>query len=64
MNKKLLLTASLIFAISLGFSQTKDELEAQKAEKQTEADKFQGEANAIQAQIDALPGWYHRWKFI
>ncbi|WP_339753713.1 DUF3078 domain-containing protein [uncultured Winogradskyella sp.] len=57
MNKKLLLTASLIFAISLGFSQTKDELEAQKAEKQTEADKFQGEANAIQAQIDALPGW-------
>ena len=38
-------------------AQTKEELKAQKAEKQAEADKFQGEANAIQAKIDALPGW-------
>jgi hypothetical protein len=57
MNRKLLLSAFLMLAISIGFSQTKEELEAQKAEKQAEADKFQGEANAIQAQIDALPGW-------
>ncbi|REG89524.1 hypothetical protein C8N41_101766 [Winogradskyella sediminis] len=57
MNKKLLLSASLMFAVSFGFSQTKEELQAQKAEKQAQADKFQGEANALQAQIDALPGW-------
>ncbi len=57
MNKKLFLSAILILAVSFGFSQTKEELEAQKAEKQAEADKFQGEANAIQAKIDALPGW-------
>lgn len=57
MNKKLLLTAFLMFAVLLGFSQTKEELEAQKSEKQLEADKFQAEADAIQAQIDALPGW-------
>ena len=46
-----------MFAVLLGFSQTKEELEAQKSEKQLEADKFQAEADAIQAQIDALPGW-------
>ncbi len=58
MNKKLLLSAFLMFAITFGFSQTKEELEAQKAEKQAEVDKFQAEADAIQAQIDALPGWH------
>ncbi|WP_458628371.1 DUF3078 domain-containing protein [Winogradskyella sp. PC D3.3] len=57
MNKKLLLSTLLLLAVTLGFSQTKEELQAQKAEKQAEADKFQGEANAIQKQIDALPGW-------
>lgn len=57
MNKKLLLSVFLMFTITLGFSQTKEELVAQKAEKQSEADKFQAEADAIQKQIDALPGW-------
>ncbi len=57
MNRKLLLSAFLMLAISFGFSQTKEELQAQKAEKQAEATKFQAEANALQAQIDALPGW-------
>ncbi|WP_299366937.1 DUF3078 domain-containing protein [Winogradskyella sp.] len=57
MNKKLLLSAFLMLVITLGFSQTKEELEKQKAEKQAEADKFQAEADALQAQIDALPGW-------
>lgn len=47
----------LLFTISLGFSQTKKELKAQKAEKQAEADAAQSEADALQAQIDALPGW-------
>lgn len=57
MNKKLLLSVFLMLAITVSFSQTKEELQAQKAEKQAEADKFQSEADAIQAQIDALPGW-------
>ncbi|OUS01687.1 hypothetical protein A9Q86_06760 [Flavobacteriales bacterium 33_180_T64] len=55
--KKLLLTAILMLSISFGFSQTKEELEVQKAEKQAVADAAQAEANALQAQIDALPGW-------
>ncbi|MBO3115355.1 DUF3078 domain-containing protein [Winogradskyella sp. DF17] len=56
--KKLLLSTLIMFVFSLGFAQTKEELEAQKAEKQAEVDKFQGEVDAIQAQIDALPGWH------
>ena len=46
MNKKSLLIAVVMFSITLGFSQTKEELKAQKAEKQAEADKFQSEADA------------------
>ena len=57
MNKKLLLSAFFVLTITFSFSQTKEELEAQKAEKQAEANKFQKEADAIQAQINALPGW-------
>ncbi len=57
MNRKLLLSIGLMLAVTYGFSQTKEELEAQKAEKQAVADAAQAEANAIQAQIDALPGW-------
>lgn len=57
MTKKLGLICIFLFAISTGFAQTKEELEAQKAEKQAQADAFQKEANDIQAQIDALPGW-------
>lgn len=57
MNKKLLLSACLMFAVTFGSSQTKEELEGQKSEKQAEVDKFQGEVDALQAQIDALPGW-------
>lgn len=57
MTKKLLFTTIVILIFSLGFSQTKEELEAQKAEKQAEVNKFQAEVDALQAQIDALPGW-------
>ncbi|WP_179337366.1 DUF3078 domain-containing protein [Winogradskyella ludwigii] len=57
MNKKLILSAFFLVAMTFAFAQTKEELQTQKSEKQAEADKFQGEANALQAQIDALPGW-------
>ncbi|MEH6536668.1 MAG: DUF3078 domain-containing protein [Psychroserpens sp.] len=57
MTKKLLLTAVLMLSMAFGFSQTKEELQAQKAEKQAVADAAQAEADALQGQIDALPGW-------
>ena len=57
MTKKIIFTLALMFTISLGFAQSKEELEAQKTEKQATADAAQKEADAIQAQIDALPGW-------
>jgi len=57
MTKKLLLTTVLMLSMAFSFSQTKEELEAQKAEKQAVADAAQAEADALQAQIDALPGW-------
>lgn len=57
MTKRLLLSAVFMLSITFGFSQTKEELEAQKAEKQAIADAAQAEADALQAQIDALPGW-------
>lgn len=55
--KKLILTLSLAIAsISLN-AQTVEELKAEKAKKSAEAAKLQGEANALQAKIDAFPGW-------
>ncbi|WP_375235186.1 DUF3078 domain-containing protein [Winogradskyella sp.] len=57
MKIKILLSITLLLCVSLTFAQSKEELQKQKAEKQAEADKYKGEADAIQAQIDALPGW-------
>ncbi len=57
MNKKLLFLAVLFLGISAAKAQTKEELQAQKSEKQAIADAAQAEANKLQAQIDALPGW-------
>ena len=56
MKKTLLLLALTIGMVSIN-AQTKEELKAQKSEKQAIADAAQAEANAIQSQIDALPGW-------
>ncbi|MGJ8591626.1 MAG: DUF3078 domain-containing protein [Aquaticitalea sp.] len=57
MKKKLLLSFVCMLTITLGFSQTREELEAQKKEKQAVANAAQAEADALQGQIDALPGW-------
>lgn len=56
MKKILVFAIFFVGVISLN-AQTKEELQAKKAEKQAEADAAQKEANALQAQIDALPGW-------
>ena len=57
MTKKLVLVFALFIGLASINAQTKEELKTQKAEKQAAADVLQGEANALQAQIDALPGW-------
>ena len=54
--KKIFFALLCVSVVTLN-AQTKEELQAQKAEKQAIADAAQGEANALQAQIDALPGW-------
>ena len=56
MQKTLLLIVFLIGIFSMS-AQTKEELQAQKAEKQAEVDAAQKEVKAIQVKIDALPGW-------
>jgi len=57
MKRKILLSLLLLFTMSIGFSQTKEELEAEKASKQDSIKAIQGRLKGIQAQLDALPGW-------
>lgn len=56
MKKSLLF---LLFAFSFLFAQaqTKEELEALKKEKNDSIAALQGKVDALQAEIDALPGW-------
>lgn len=57
MTKKLLLLFVMFLSIASMNAQTKEELKAEKAEKEAAAKELQAEADAIQAKIDALPGW-------
>jgi hypothetical protein len=57
MTKNLVLLCVLFIGVSSMNAQTKEELKAQKAEKETASKALQDEADAIQATIDALPGW-------
>ena len=57
MKRKISLSILMAFVLSMGFSQTKEELETQLAEKQAKVEEYQAEVDAIEAQIDALPGW-------
>ncbi len=56
MKKIILLFAFALCTIST-YAQTEEELKALKASKMDSIAAIQGRANAIQAQIDALPGW-------
>ncbi len=47
----------LILGTSLSEAQTKEELEALKTEKQDSIDALTSKVEALQAEIDALPGW-------
>src|SRR5690606_2763027 len=57
MKKNLIFLAVLFLGFVTAEAQTKEELQIQKSEKQAIADAAQAEANALQAQIDTLPGW-------
>lgn len=57
MTKKLLMSAALIFCFCCGYSQTKEELEAEKKAKTDSISAIKKRADAIQSEIDALPGW-------
>ncbi len=54
--KNVLIAIALIMSVS-AFAQTKEELLAKQGPKKDSIAKLQGEVDAIQAQIDALPGW-------
>ncbi|MBF4985733.1 DUF3078 domain-containing protein, partial [Nonlabens mediterrranea] len=56
MKKIILLFAFALCTVST-YAQTEEELKALKASKMDSIAAIQGRANAIQAQIDALPGW-------
>ncbi|MEM1339326.1 MAG: DUF3078 domain-containing protein [Bacteroidota bacterium] len=55
--KKVTVAMVAFFTISMGLAQTEEELKAQLASKNDSIAAIQGRADAIQAQIDALPGW-------
>lgn len=55
--KKLLLSIALVFLCTGLFAQTKEELKALQKEKNDSIDVLKKKADAIQAEIDALPGW-------
>ncbi|MDJ0646794.1 MAG: DUF3078 domain-containing protein [Flavobacteriaceae bacterium] len=54
--KKLCIAIAMVLGVA-SFAQTKEELQAKQAPKKDSIAKLQGEVDAIQAQIDALPGW-------
>ncbi|MCH3883863.1 DUF3078 domain-containing protein [Tenacibaculum aquimarinum] len=56
MKKLILIVAFAITGVSLN-AQTVEELKKELSTKQGEIGKLQGEANALQSQIDAFPGW-------
>ncbi len=55
--KKLVFVLGLMFGIASTYAQTAEELKAQQGPKKDSIAKLQGEVDALQAKIDALPGW-------
>lgn len=54
--KKIVFAVALLFGAT-SFAQTIEELKAEKAKKDAEIAKLQGESGALKAKIDAFPGW-------
>lgn len=57
MIKKFALVIALITGIASMNAQTMEELKKEQAAKKDSIAKIQGRVNALQAQMDALPGW-------
>jgi len=57
MKTKIIFCVLMSFVFWNGFTQTKEELQAQKSEQQAIADKYQAKADSIQNIIDNIPGW-------
>ena len=55
--KKIVFTMLSVFVLAFSQAQTADELKAKLGPKKDSIADIQGRADAIQAQIDALPGW-------
>jgi len=55
--KKLLIAFVMVFALSPTYAQTLEELKAEQAPKKDSIAALQAKVDAIQGQIDALPGW-------
>lgn len=55
--KKVTLAFAAMFAMTLTYAQTLDELKADQAVKKDSVKAIQGRVDALQGQIDALPGW-------
>ncbi len=52
-----MITMLAVFSFSAVYSQTADELRGEQAPKKDSIAAIQGRVDALQAQIDALPGW-------
>ncbi|HLT54109.1 MAG TPA: DUF3078 domain-containing protein [Flavobacteriaceae bacterium] len=57
MKKQLTTLLTVFLFSSLAISQTADELKAEQAAKKDSIAAIQGRVDAIQAQLDAMPGW-------
>ena len=55
--KKVILALCFLIGMSTLNAQTKEELKALQKEKNDSIGVLKGKADAIQAEIDALPGW-------
>ena len=55
--KKILFIAGLLLSTTMLIAQTEEELKATQNAKKDSIAAIQGRVNAIQAQLDALPGW-------
>lgn len=55
--KKLIVALFVVFGMSQVNAQTKEELKALQKEKNDSISVLKGKADAIQSEIDALPGW-------
>ena len=57
MKKNLLFTIVLTFSLGSGFAQTLEELKAEQTAKKDSIADIQSRVDALQDQIDAMPGW-------